>query len=74
MPSVEIVYGCPACRDFNVFGIDDKGCCYLYMDYCKSHPECKFKEFISFCFNKSTTKGDILIKVREVLIENKNTK
>ena len=74
MPSVEVVYGCPACRDFNVFGIDDKGCCYLYMDYCKNHPECKMKEFINSCYKKDVSKEYILNKIKETFkYENKNT-
>ena len=73
MPHIEVVLGCPACRDFNIFGIDDEGCCYLYMDYCKNHHECKFKEFIKYCYKDNVSKEDILNKMKEVLIEDKNT-
>ena len=37
------VEDCPAMRTFNVFGQDDKPCCYLEMKYCEDVGMCKYK-------------------------------
>lgn len=34
---------CPCRNNFNVFGLDDRGCCYKYGKYCKDVIECKIK-------------------------------
>lgn len=31
-------------QNYNVFGLDDKPCCYLYHKYCKDVEDCYFKE------------------------------
>lgn len=35
---------CPAYHTYNVFGTDDKGCCYLEHKYCDEVETCIFKE------------------------------
>lgn len=37
---------CPAYKEFNVFGLPDKGCCYNQMKYCSDVPTCVFKTLI----------------------------
>ena len=43
-----IVRKCTSFRDFNVFGVDDIGCCYCHMKYCKDVPptECIIKQLV----------------------------
>lgn len=38
--------GCPAYRDYDVFGLPNKGCCYCYMTYCKDVNQCTIKEIV----------------------------
>lgn len=42
-----IVKRCPACKSFNVFGVDDKPCCYCYMQYCELVNDCIIKKLIT---------------------------
>lgn len=35
---------CPAMNTFNIFGIEDKPCCYKYQVYCDTKPNCKYKQ------------------------------
>lgn len=35
---------CPAMNTFNIFGVDDKPCCYKYHVYCDAKPNCKYKQ------------------------------
>lgn len=35
---------CPAMNTFNIFGVDDKLCCYKYYVYCDAKPNCKYKQ------------------------------
>lgn len=44
-----IINNCPACRDYDVFGIDKKGCCYLYNDFCYNIEDCIIKQIVSKC-------------------------
>ena len=37
---------CPSYKDYNVFGVDNKGCCYSYHDYCKNIEFCPIKEML----------------------------
>ena len=41
-----MIKGCPAYRDYNVFGLQDSGCCFCYMTYCKYVEKCPIKEII----------------------------
>ena len=44
-----IIKGCPAYRDYDVFGLPNKGCCFCYMKYCKDVDSCNIKEVIRKC-------------------------
>ena len=35
---------CPAMDTYNIFGIEDKPCCYKFHEYCSAIPKCCFKE------------------------------
>ena len=35
---------CPAMDTYNIFGIEDKPCCYKFHEYCSAIPNCCFKE------------------------------
>ena len=35
---------CPAMDTYNIFGIEDKPCCYKFHEYCSAIPNCYFKE------------------------------
>lgn len=35
---------CPAMNTFNIFGVNDKPCCYKYQVYCDAKPNCKYKQ------------------------------
>ena len=37
------VSGCPAMYTHNIFGIEDKPCCYKFYEYCSAIPNCCFK-------------------------------
>ena len=43
------IKGCPAYRDYDVFGLPNEGCCYCYMTYCKDVENCSIKEVIKKC-------------------------
>ena len=55
-----IITNCPSCRDFDVFGLPNKGCCYNFNDYCKSHNECVLKQIVELC------KGSIRENERDI--------
>ena len=38
------VSGCPAMDTYNVFGTEDKPCCYKFHEYCSTIPSCYFKK------------------------------
>lgn len=44
-----IIKNCPSCRDFDVFGNDNQGCCYHYNDYCNNHNDCVIKQIVKEC-------------------------
>ena len=44
-----IVKNCPACKGYNVFGIDTDYCCYDKHDYCKNIKDCVIKQLINNC-------------------------
>lgn len=44
-----IIKNCPACRDYDVFGKDNEGCCYLYNDYCIKKEDCILKQIVDKC-------------------------
>lgn len=44
-----VIKNCPACRQYNVFGVDDKPCCYSYMKYCQDCTDCKLKQIVDKC-------------------------
>ena len=35
---------CPAMDTYNIFGIEDKPCCYKFHEYCNAIPNCYFKQ------------------------------
>ena len=35
---------CPAMDTYNIFGIEDKPCCYKFHEYCSAIPNCCFKQ------------------------------
>lgn len=35
---------CPAMNTYNIFGIEDKPCCYKYYDYCSAISACSYKQ------------------------------
>lgn len=41
-----IIKNCPACRQYNVFGVDDKPCCYSEMEYCQDCSDCVMKQIV----------------------------
>ena len=41
-----IIQNCPAANNFNVFGLDDKLCCYKYHKYCEQVETCVIKSII----------------------------
>ena len=43
------IKGCPAWRDYDVFGLPNEGCCYCYMTYCRDVKICPIKEIIEKC-------------------------
>ena len=46
---------CPAMCTYNIFGIEDKPCCYKFHEYCSAIPNCYFKE-LKRAVNKLQTK------------------
>ena len=38
------VIECPAMNTYNIFGIEDKPCCYKFHEYCSTIPNCYFKK------------------------------
>lgn len=44
-----IIKNCPACRNYDVFGRDNEGCCYLQMKYCKDVKDCIMKRIVTLC-------------------------
>ena len=38
------VIECPAMCTYNIFGIEDKSCCYKFHKYCSAIPNCYLKE------------------------------
>lgn len=59
-----LIKNCPSYRDYDVFGLPNKGCCYNYIDYCKNHPECRLKEIVKLCKEeKSNLSKEILSKL-----------
>ena len=60
------IKGCPAYRDYNVFGLLDKGCCYHFMTYCEDIKSCPIKEIIKKCENNGQVESkDILSILRK---------
>ena len=39
-----ICKNCPACNEYNVFGVPDRCCCYKYHKYCEDVTECAIKQ------------------------------
>lgn len=35
---------CPAIGTYNIFGIEDKPCCYKFHEYCRAIPSCCYKQ------------------------------
>lgn len=55
------IKGCPSYRDYNVFGLQDSGCCYRHMTYCKDVKSCPIKEVIKKC------KDNGLVESKDIL-------
>ena len=47
-----IVYNCPSCNNFDVFGCNNNGCCYKYHDYCINIDDCIVKQVINYSNNE----------------------
>ena len=57
---------CPAMNTYNIFGIEDKPCCYKFHEYCSTIPNCYFKE-LKRAVNKLQTKEQALDYVEKYL-------
>lgn len=57
------ITNCPAHRPFNVFGLDDKGCCYMEHKYCEYVENCDFKTML-----KRLNKAEKILKTVERLV------
>lgn len=55
--------GCPAYRDYDVFGLPNKGCCFCYMTYCKDVKECLIKEIIRKCESNNWIKSKEILDI-----------
>ena len=56
------IKGCPAWRDYDVFGLPTvNGCCYSYMKFCKDVETCPVKEIIKKC------KDNGLVESKDIL-------
>lgn len=44
-----IIKNCPSLRMYNVFGVDDRPCCYNKMKYCEECPDCVMKDIVELC-------------------------
>lgn len=45
------IKNCPSCKMFNVFGQDDKPCCYYEMKYCEDVEDCLLKQIVEKCLD-----------------------
>ena len=41
-----LVTKCPAYEDYDVFGVDRKGCCFKYHEFCDKVESCEVKKMI----------------------------
>lgn len=68
------IKGCPAWRDYDVFGLPNEGCCYCFMTYCKDVENCPIKEVVKKCkaAMSYTPETDVVISARATtsLMEN----
>ena len=60
-----IIKNCPACRDYDVFGKDNEGCCYLYNDYCIKNNDCLLKQIVNKCQNVVEDETDPLYAIAQ---------
>ena len=60
-----IIKNCPSYRDFDVFGLPNKGCCYNFNDYCSKHNECVLRQIVEKC--KSVQQEEYTVKERDKL-------
>lgn len=67
---MSLIKSCPAYRDYDVFGLPNKGCCYYYMDYCENHPKCILKEIVKLCKEQNNEISKIIINKLKVEEEN----
>ena len=58
-----IIKGCPAYRDYDVFGLPNKGCCFCYMKYCKDVDSCPIKEIIKKCEDNDWIKSKEILDI-----------
>lgn len=65
------IKGCPAWRDYDVFGLPTvNGCCYSYMKFCKDVETCPVKEVIKKCKSAMNYTSETGIYVTEKAITN----
>lgn len=57
------IKGCPAWRDYDVFGIPNEGCCFCYMTYCKDVKKCLVKEIIRKCEDNDCIKSKEILDI-----------
>ena len=63
------IKGCPAWRDYDVFGLPNEGCCYCFMTYCKNVATCPIKEVIKKCKSAMNYTSETGIYVTEKAIK-----
>ena len=52
---------CPAMDTYNIFGIEDKPCCYKFHEYCSAIPNCYFKQL--------KCKEQKIDKIKDIIIQ-----
>ena len=57
---------CTAMCTYNIFGIEDKPCCYKLHEYCSTIPNCYFKE-LKRAAHKLQTKEQALDEIEKYL-------
>ena len=55
--------GCPAYRDYDVFGLSNEGCCFCYMTYCTDIKKCPIKEIIRKCEDNNWIKSKEILDI-----------
>ena len=58
-----MIKGCPAYRDYDVFGLPNEGCCFCYMTYCKDVEKCPIKEIVRKCEDNNWIKSKEILDI-----------